>query len=152
MYQQVPDPVGGSLGLSALFAVLPLVTLFILLAGLRLRAYLATLIALAVAVTVAIAVYGMPAGQAFNSAAAGAAFGIFPIVWTVVNAVWIYTMTVASGHFHTLRRAVGAASGDQRVQALIVAFSFGALLEALAGFGAPVAITVGMSSRLASSR
>ena len=66
MYQQVPDPFGGSLGLSALFAVLPLVTLFVLLAGLRLRAYLATLIALAVAVTVAIAVYGMPARQAFE--------------------------------------------------------------------------------------
>ena len=144
MYQQVHDPVGGSLGLSTLFAVLPLATLFVLLAGLRLRAYHASLIALAVAVTVAIAVYGMPARQAFNSAAAGAAFGIFPIVWIVVNAVWIYTMTVATGHSHTLRRGVGEASGDQRIQALIVAFSFGALLEALAGFGAPVAITVGM--------
>ena len=144
MYEQVHDPVGGSLGLSTLFAVLPLVTLFVLLAGLRLRAYRACLIALAVAVTVAIAVYGMPAGQALDSAAAGAAFGIFPIVWIVVNAVWIYTMTVATGHFRTLRRGVGAVSGDQRIQALIVAFSFGALLEALTGFGTPVAITVGM--------
>jgi lactate permease len=144
MYEQVHDPVGGSLGLSTLFAVLPLVTLFVLLAGLRLRAYRACLIALAVAVTVAIAVYGMPAGQAFDSAAAGAAFGLFPIVWIVVNAVWIYTMTVASGHFHTLRRGVGAVSGDQRIQALIIGFSFGALLEALTGFGTPVAITVGM--------
>ncbi len=144
MYEQVHDPVGGSLGLSSLFAVLPLVTLFVLLAGLRLRAYRATLIALGVAVTVAIAVYGMPAGQAFSSAAAGAAFGIFPIVWIVVNAVWIYTMTVATGHFQTLRRGVGAVSGDQRIQALLIGFSFGALLEALAGFGAPVAITVGM--------
>src|SRR3954466_8530307 len=144
MYEQVHDPVGGSLGLSTLFAVLPLVTLFVLLAGLRLRAYRACLIALAVAVTVAIAVYGMPAGQAFRSAAAGAAFGVFPIVWIVVDAVWIYTMTVASGHFRTLRRGVGAVSGDQRIQALIVAFSFGALLEALTGFAAPVAISVGM--------
>jgi lactate permease len=144
MYEQVHDPVGGSLGLSTLFAVLPLVTLFVLLAGLRLRAYRACLIALAVALTVAIAVYGMPAGQAFDSAVAGAAFGIFPIVWIVVNAVWIYTMTVATGHFRTLRRGVGAVSGDQRIQALIVAFSFGALLEALTGFGTPVAITVGM--------
>ena len=144
MYQQVHDPVGGSLGLSTLFAVLPLVTLFVLLAGLRLPAYRACLIALAVAVTVAIAVYGMPAGQAFNSAAAGAAFGILPIVWILVNAVWIYSMTVATGHFRTLRRVVGGVSGDQRIQALIVAFSFGALLEALTGFGTPVAITVGM--------
>src|SRR4051812_5974539 len=144
MYEQVHDPVGGSLGLSMLFAVLPLVTLFVLLAGLRLRAYRACLIALAVAMTVAIFVYGMPAGQAFNSAAAGAAFGIFPIVWIVVNAVWIYTMTVATGHFHTLRRGVGVVSGDPRIQALIIGFSFGALLEALTGFGTPVAITVGM--------
>ncbi len=144
MYEQVHDPVGASLGLSTLFAVLPLVTLFVLLAGLRLQAYRASLIALAVAMTVAIAVYGMPAGQAAYSAAAGAAFGIFPIMWIVVNAVWIYTMTVATGHFRTLRRGVDAASGDQRIQALLVGFSFGALLEALAGFGSPVAITVGM--------
>jgi lactate permease len=88
----------------------------------------------------------MPAGQALNSAAEGegAAFGIFPIAWIVVNAVWIYTMTVATGHLHALRRGIDAASGDQRIQALMVAFSFGALLKALAGFGAPVAITVGM--------
>src|SRR4051812_49725946 len=144
MYQQVPDPVGGSLGLSALFAALPLVTLFVLLAALRLRAYLATLIALAVALTVAIAAYGMPARQAFSSAGAGAAFAIFPILWIVTHALWIYAMPVASGHFQTLRRGLGAASGDERIQALIVGFSFGALLEALAGFGAPVAITVGM--------
>jgi lactate permease len=144
VYEQVHDPIGGSLGLSALFAVLPLATLFVLLAGLRMRAYRAGLIALAVALTVAIVVYGMPVGQAFDSAAAGAAFALFPILWIVVNAVWIYTMTVATGHFETLRHGVGAASGDRRVQALIVAFSFGALLEALAGFGAPVAITAGM--------
>jgi lactate permease len=144
MYEQVHDPVGGSLGLSTLFAVLPLVTLFVLLAGLRLRAYRACAIALALALTVAIAVYGMPAGQALDSAAEGAAFGIFPIVWIVVNAVWIYTMTVATGHFRTLRREVGGVSGDQRIQALIIGFSFGALLEALTGFGTPVAITVGM--------
>jgi lactate permease len=144
MYQQVHDPVGGSLALSTVFAVLPLVALFVALAGLRLRAYSASLTALAVALTVAIAVYGMPAGQAFDSAAAGAAFGIFPIAWIVVNAVWIYRMTVATGHFAALRRTVGAASGDRRIQALVVGFSFGALLEALAGFGAPIAITVGM--------
>ena len=65
-----------------------------------------------VAVTVAIAVYGMPARQAFSSAGAGAAFGIFPILWIVVNAMWIYTMTVATGHFHTLRLGVGAACAE----------------------------------------
>jgi lactate permease len=144
VYEQVHNPIGGSLGLSALVAVLPLVTLFVLLAGLRVPAYRAGLAALTVALAVAIAVYGMPVGQALDSAAQGAAFGLFPIAWIVLNAVWIFTMTVASGHFHTLRHAVGTASDDQRIQALIVAFSFGALLEALAGFGAPVAITGGM--------
>ena len=144
MYQQVYDPLAGSLGLSTIVAVLPLVTLFVLLAGLRWPAYRAVLVALAVALAIAIVVYEMPAGQALNSAAGGAAFGIFPIAWIVVNAVWIYRMTVVTGHFQALRQAVGAASGDQRVQGLIVAFSFGALLEALAGFGAPVAITGGM--------
>jgi lactate permease len=144
VYQQLYDPVRGSLGLSVLFAVLPLATLFLLLAGFRLRAYTASFVALVVALIVAIVVYGMPARQALDSAAAGAAFGIFPIVWIVVNAVWIYTMTVDTGHFDKLRRGVDAASNDRCIQALAVGFSFGALLEALAGFGAPVAITVGM--------
>jgi lactate permease len=144
VYQQDYDPVGGSLGLSTIFAILPLITLFVLLAGVRWPAVRATLIALGVALAIAITVYGMPAGQAFDSAAEGAAFGLFPIAWIIVNAVWIYRMTVMTGHFSSLRQAVGAASEDQRVQGLIVAFSFGALLEALAGFGAPVAITGGM--------
>src|SRR3954447_18530409 len=141
MYQQVYDPVSNSLGVSSIFAALPLITLFILLGGFKMKAHWAGLISLAVALIVAIAVYSMPAGQAFDTAAEGAAFGIWPIMWIVVNAVWIYTMTVETGHFHTLRRAFGSISDDQRVQAVIIAFSFGALLEALAGFGTPVAIT-----------
>src|SRR5205085_572369 len=99
------------------------------------------LISLAVALIVSIAVYSMPAGQAFDSATEGAAFGLFPIMWIVVNAVWIYTMTVKTGDFAVLRRTFGSISSDQRIQAVIVAFAFGALLEALAGFGTPVAIT-----------
>src|ERR671938_1789032 len=83
----------------------------------------------------------MSAGQAFDSAAEGAAFGLFPIMWIVVNAVWIYTMTVNTGDFAVLRRSFASISEDQRIQAVIVAFSFGALLEALAGFGTPVAMT-----------
>jgi lactate permease len=141
MYQQVYDPVSNSLGLSSIFAILPVITLFILLGGFKMKAHWAGLISLAVALIVAIAVYSMPAGQAFDTAAEGAAFGIWPIMWIVVNAVWIYTMTVETGHFQTLRRAFGSISDDQRVQAVIIAFSFGALLEALAGFGTPVAIT-----------
>jgi lactate permease len=141
MYKQVYDPVAGSLGWSALVAAVPLVTLFVLLGGLRMKAQWAALISLAVSIVLAVAVYGMPADQAFDSAAEGAVFGLFPIMWIVVNAIWIYNMTVESGHFAVLRRSFGAVSDDQRIQAVIIAFSFGALMEALAGFGTPVAIT-----------
>jgi lactate permease len=141
MYKQVFDPVGSSLGLSAIFAALPLVVLFVLLGGLKVKAQWAGLAALGTAVVVGIGVYGVPAGQAFDSAAEGAAFGLFPIMWIVFNAIWIYNLTVESGRFAVLRRSFGSISTDQRIQAIIIAFSFGALLEALAGFGTPVAIT-----------
>src|SRR5215207_8999504 len=144
MYQQVLDPVSDSLGLTAIFAALPLLTLFILLGGIKLAAHWAALASLAVALIVAIAVYSMPVGQALDSGLEGAAFGIFPIMWIVWNAIWIYQMTVTTGHFAVLRRSFGRVSDDQRVQAVIIAFCFGALLEALAGFGTPVAITAVM--------
>ncbi len=144
MYQQVYDPVGDSLGLSAIFAILPILTLFILLGGLRWAAHWAALSALAVSLVVAIAVYSMPLGQAVDGALLGAVFGLFPIMWIVWNAIWIYNMTESTGHFAVLRRSFGRISSDQRVQAVIIAFCFGALLEALAGFGTPVAITAVM--------
>ncbi len=86
----------------------------------------------------------MPFGQAVDGALLGAVFGLFPIMWIVWNALWIYNMTEATGHFAVLRRSFGRISDDQRVQAVIIAFCFGALLEALAGFGTPVAITAVM--------
>jgi lactate permease len=86
-------------------------------------------------------VYPMPFGQAMLATAEGAAFGFFPILWIVINAIWIYNMTVETGHFDVLRRSFTSVSDDQRIQAVIIAFCFGALLEALAGFGTPVAIT-----------
>ena len=144
MYQQVYDPVGDSLGLTAIFAVLPLITLFVLLGGLKWSAHRSALCALAVALVVAIVVYTMPVGQAVDGALLGAVFGLFPIMWIVWNAIWIYNMTEATGHFAVLRRSFGRISSDQRVQAVIIAFCFGALLEALAGFGTPVAITAVM--------
>jgi lactate permease len=144
MYKQVYDPVSDSLGLSSIFAVLPLIALFVLLGGVKLKAWWAGLAALVVAIVVAIAVYSMPVDQALLSASEGAAFGLFPIMWIVVTALWIYNMTVATGEFAVLRRSFGAISDDQRVQAVIIAFCFGALLEALAGFGTPVAITAVM--------
>ncbi|MDQ3648570.1 MAG: L-lactate permease [Actinomycetota bacterium] len=133
-----------SLGISSIFAVLPLVVLFALLGGAKLKAQWASLASLAVALLVALIVYEMPVGQAALSASEGAAFGLFPIMWIVVTAIWIYNMTVETGHFAVLRRSFGAVSDDQRVQAVIIAFCFGALLEALAGFGTPVAISAVM--------
>jgi len=144
MYTQIFDPVNHSLGLTTIFAVLPLLTIFVLLGVVKMKAQWAALIALAVAIVVAIAVYGLPTGQALSSAGEGAAFGIFPIMWIVVNAIWVYNLTVSTGHFDVLRRSFGTVSDDQRVQAVIIAFCFGALLEALAGFGTPVAITAVM--------
>src|SRR4051794_34405543 len=144
MYKQVLDPVGNSLFVSALFALIPLATLFVLLGGLKLKAHVAALISLAVSILVAIIVYSMPAGQALDAALEGMAFGLFPIMWIVWNAIWIYKMTEDTGHFAVLRRSISSVSDDQRVQAVIIAFAFGALLEALAGFGTPVAITAVM--------
>ncbi|MER5477171.1 lactate permease LctP family transporter [Streptomyces sp. NPDC002734] len=140
MYVQELEPVGGSLGLSALVAALPLVLVLVLLGGVRMKAHLAGLAGLAGAALVALLAYGMPVGQTLSAAAQGAAFGLFPIMWIVVNALWVYRMTVRTRHFDILRRSFGRLSDDPRIQALVVAFCFGALLEALAGFGAPVAI------------
>jgi lactate permease len=140
VYKQVLDPVSHSLGLTSIFAILPLLTLFVLLGIVRLKAQWASLCALAVALLVAIFVYSMPVGQSADSALEGAAFGFWPIMWIVLNALWIYNMTEATGHFAILRRAFTMISDDQRVQVVVIAFCFGALLEALAGFGTPVAI------------
>ncbi|WP_020128556.1 L-lactate permease [Streptomyces sp. 303MFCol5.2] len=140
MYVQELQPVADSLGLSALVAALPLVIVLVLLGGVRLKAHLAGLTGLLAAALVACLAYGMPVGQTLSGAAQGAAFGLFPILWIVVNALWVYRMTVRTRHFDVLRRSFGRLSDDPRIQALVVAFCFGALLEALAGFGAPVAI------------
>lgn len=140
MYQPLTDAVGGSLTLSALCAALPLVLLFLLIGVFRIRAWIASLVGLAAAVAVAVLGYGMAPGTALLGTSEGAAFGLWPAMWIVVNAIWIYQMTRDSGDFDRLRQAFSGVSADQRVQGIIVGFSFGALLEALAGFGAPVAI------------
>jgi len=141
VYQQVLDPVAGSLAWSAVVAAIPLLLLFVLLGALKMTAWVASLISLAVSLAIAIVVYGMPVGQALLAGTEGAAFGFFPILWIVINAIWVYQMTVETGHFDVLRRSFASVSDDQRVQAIIIAFSFGALMEALAGFGTPVAVT-----------
>src|SRR6476469_7606609 len=143
-YQQNPQAVGDSLTISALCALIPLAVLFVLLGGLKVRAWIAGLVSLVVAMAVAVVLFGMPVGQSVSAAINGATFGFFPILWIVINAVWIYNLTVASGHFEVLRQSFEKVSPDQRIQAIIIAFCFGALLEALAGFGTPVAISVVM--------
>jgi lactate permease len=144
MYKQVLDPVAHSLAWSSLVAALPLLVLFVLLGVIRLKAWVASLVALVAALLVAIAVYGMPVGQSLLAGTEGAAFGFFPILWIVINAIWVYNMTVQTGHFDVLRRSFARVSDDQRIQAILIAFSFGALMEALAGFGTPVAVTAVM--------
>jgi lactate permease len=141
VYQQVLDPVGHSLAWSSLVAAIPLLLLFVLLGVLRVTAWVASLVSLAVAIAIAVLVYGMPIGQSLLAGTEGAAFGFFPILWIVINAIWVYQQTVETGHFDVLRRSFSRVSDDQRIQAVLIAFSFGALLEALAGFGTPVAVT-----------
>jgi len=141
MYRPVLNAVGGSLFLTALVALIPLLALFVMLGVLRISAWKAALASLVISVLVAVVAYSMPVGQALLAGTEGAAFGFFPILWIVINAIWVYNMTVVTGHFDVLRRSFATVSDDQRIQAVIIAFCFGALLEALAGFGTPVAIT-----------
>lgn len=144
-YNAQVDAVGGSLGLSALIGLLPLVAFFVCLVGLKRSAWLSGMIALVTALVVAVLGFGMPADLAVLSASQGAAFGLFPIVWIVVMALWFYQVTVAAGRFEDMRAIFDTiGGGDVRIQAILIAFCFGGLLEALAGFGAPVAITATM--------
>ncbi|MBK6874729.1 MAG: L-lactate permease [Kineosporiaceae bacterium] len=143
-FTQRLSPVGGSLALSALVGLLPLVVVFVLLGVVKTKAYVASLAGVATAFLVAVLAYGMPAPLAALSATQGAVFGAFPIMWIVLCALWLYQLTVTSGRFEDLRRTFDVISEDPRIQAVLIAFCFGGLLEALAGFGAPVAITATM--------
>jgi lactate permease len=139
------DPVLNSVAWSAVIGLLPLLTFFILLAVVKTKAHGAGAFALLVALVVGVAAFQMPAGLALLSATQGGVFGAFPVLWIVIMAVWLYQVTVLSGRFEDLRRVFDViGGGDVRLQAVLVAFCFGGLLEALAGFGAPVAITATM--------
>ncbi|TDT34436.1 L-lactate permease [Naumannella halotolerans] len=141
LYTPELAPIAQSLALSSLIAALPLLTVFVTLGVLRWKAHFAGLAGLAVALLVAIVGYKMPIHLAGLSATQGIVFGLFPIMWIVLNAIWLYELTVASGRFEDLRKVINRISDDPRIQAVMIAFGFGGLLEALAGFGAPVAIT-----------
>ena len=140
-FQPDISPVADSLAISALVALLPLITVFLTLGALRWKAHWAGLTSVAVAILVASLFFGMPLNLAVLAATQGAAFGLFPIMWIVFTAILLYQVTVRSGRFEDLRATFHLISDDPRVQAIIIAFCFGGLLEALAGFGAPVAIT-----------
>ena len=144
MFQQILDPIAGSLVISALCAALPLVLLFVLLGVFKVKAPFAALAGLALSLVLAIVGWQMPVNQALSATAAGIFYGLFPILWILVNALWIYRLTVATPWFEVLGRTIRSISNDLRILAILIAFCFGALLESLAGFGAPVAISAAM--------
>jgi lactate permease len=148
VHEQIYEPVAGSLVLSTVVASIPILVLFVLLAGLRIAAQWASLVTLAVALVISVLVYGMPIGLALDSTLLGICFGLFPIVWIVINAIYIYNVIVDTGFFDTIRDSLAGVSNDRRIQVVLIAFVFGALLEATAGFGTPVAITASLMAGL----
>jgi len=139
-WNQIYTPLG-SLGLSALVAGIPIIFFFIALAALRIKGHVAGAITLVLALTVAIFAYGMPVPQALAAAGYGFAYGMWPIAWIIVTAVFLYKVVDRSGQLDIIRASVLSITDDQRLQMLLIGFSFGAFLEGAAGFGAPVAIT-----------
>ncbi|UVJ44714.1 lactate permease LctP family transporter [Pseudomonas sp. LS1212] len=142
-WQQLYSPLG-SLGLSALAAVIPIVFFFLALAVFRLKGHVAGSITLALSILVAIFAFQMPADMAIAAAGYGFAYGLWPIAWIIVAAVFLYKLTVKSGQFEIIRSSVLSITDDQRLQVLLIGFCFGAFLEGAAGFGAPVAITAAL--------
>lgn len=139
-WEQMYTPLG-SLGLSALVALIPIIFFFIALAVFRMKGYIAGTITLVLSILVATLAYDMPLDMAFAAAGYGFAYGLWPIAWIIVAAVFLYKLTVKSGQFEVIRSSVLSITDDQRLQVLLIGFSFGAFLEGAAGFGAPVAIT-----------
>ncbi|WP_397443416.1 lactate permease LctP family transporter [Pseudomonas chlororaphis] len=143
LYSPLYSPLG-SLGLSALAAVIPIVFFFLALAVFRLKGHVAGSITLALSILVAIFAFQMPADMALAAAGYGFAYGLWPIAWIIVAAVFLYKLTVKSGQFEVIRSSVLSITDDQRLQVLLIGFCFGAFLEGAAGFGAPVAITAAL--------
>ncbi len=137
---QTYTPVGGSLGMSALVAAVPLAVIFVCLAVFKMKAHKAGPLAVAVALAIAVLCWQMPARLAALAAMQGAAFGIFPVFYIVVTTILLYNITVKGGQFEIMRASLAGLTGDRRIQALLIAFCFGAFLEGAAGFGTPVAI------------
>jgi L-lactate transport len=147
VWTQVYNPLG-ALWLSAVVAALPIAFFFVTLAVLRWPGYLAGLGTIVLTVLIALAVYAMPAGLALRAAANGMAYGLWPISWIILNAVFLYKLSVKSGQFEIIRASVVSITEDQRLQVILIGFAFGAFLEGSAGFGAPVAITAAILAAL----
>ena len=143
MWSQNYSPLPGVVA-SALLSAIPVLTLLFMLGAMNMRAHRAAAVSLVIAGVLAVAGFGMPVPLAFAAAGFGAVFGLFPIGWIVLNAMFIYQISVETGQFEALKQQIAKISGDQRIQTLIIAFCFGAFIEGCAGFGAPVAITAAM--------
>src|SRR5215212_7914562 len=142
-WTQVINPFN-NIALSALVAVMPILFIFWALIIKKMKGYQASLIAIAIAILIAILVYRMPVKLALLSTANGALYGLFPICWIVISAVFLFNITVKSGQLEIIKHFMASITSDRRLQALLIAFSFGSFLEGTAGFGAPVAITAAM--------
>ena len=144
MWTQNYTPLAGSLALSAIVAALPAFAMLYLLGIKRFPAWKASVAGLGAAVVVALAVYRMPVGLVAGSLGYGATFGLFPIGWIIFSAILLYRVAVESGKFEIIKDSLGGLTQDRRLQALLIAFCFGAFLESAAGFGAPVAVAATM--------
>jgi lactate permease len=140
MWNQVYNPFNNA-ALSTVAAAIPVVTLLILIASGKVKAHIAAIIALVIANLIAIFIFTMPANMSIRASLLGVVTGFFPIGWIVLNVIFLYQVTVATGRFELLKRAVGGVTEDRRLQLLLIAFSFGAFFEGASGFGTPVAIT-----------
>jgi L-lactate permease len=142
-WMQIYDPLG-NLWLSSLVAALPIIFFFVALAVLRMKGHVAGTITVAIALAVAIFFYKMPVEMALASAVYGFFYGLWPIAWIIVAAVFLYKLSVKTGQFDVIRSSILSVTHDQRLQLILVGFCFGAFLEGAAGFGAPVAITAAL--------
>ena len=140
---QVYNPLNNML-LSALVAAIPLLLVLYMLGIRRAKGHQAALLGTGSAIVVAIVVWGMPVSMAISATLNGMMYGIFPIVWIVVTAIWVYNMTVESGEFEIMKNSLASVTDDRRLQAVLIAFAFGSFIEGTAGFGTPVAITSAM--------
>jgi lactate permease len=140
MWNQVYNPLGNA-ALSTIVAAIPVVTLLVLIASGKVKAHIAAIVAVILTNLIAIFIFTMPAGMSIRASLLGVVSGFFPIGWIVLNVIFLYQLTVATGQFELLKRAVGGVTEDRRLQLLLIAFSFGAFFEGASGFGTPVAIT-----------